>query len=383
MRGRAFLLLVLGSALAAGPSLGKPMEKGQLTRSDICGECHRDIYDMWRRSAHAKALEDPIFQDAWRDTRSREGDAVSRVCLACHAPAAEFARDPELEKKITWEGVGCDICHSLAAVRMEGVGAPKLVLEPGPVKRGPIRDAVSTGHEVLYSALHTQALVCAGCHEFTSSDGTAILTTYTEWKGSEAAKQGKTCQQCHMGRTEANVVDPKVKRVPGQEVNLHEMPGGHSLDQLHKAVTVSFHPERKGDELLLDVRLANRGAGHAVPTGMPSRRVILDLTVRSSNGRSFEEHRLYGKTYLDASGKAITRDSGYFAKGVKLEADTRLRPDEQRVERFRFPVPSTATAFVSVKLRYEHSPTGGPENRTSITFLSEERTLPPAGAAKP
>ena len=381
MRGRV-LLLLLGSVVAAGLSFGKPMDKDQLTRSDICGECHRDIFDMWQRSAHAKAMEDPVFQDALRDTRSKEGEAVSRVCLGCHAPAVEFAKDAELEKKITWEGIGCDICHSLTAVRMEGPG-PKLVFEPGPVKRGPIRDAVSTGHDVAYSELHTQSLACAGCHEFANSDGTAIMTTYSEWKGSESAKQGKTCQLCHMGRTKANVVDPKVKRVPGQEVNLHEMPGGHSLDQLHKALTVSFQPERKGDELLLDVRIANRGAGHAVPTGMPGRRVFLDLTVRSSDGRSFEERKVYGKSFADASGKTITRDSAYFAKGVKLETDSRLRPDEQRVERFRFPIPTSATAFVSVKLRYEHSPTGGPENRTSITFLSEDRTLPPSDAAKP
>jgi hypothetical protein len=294
----------------------------------------------------------------------------------------DLTKDFGLQKKVSWEGISCDICHSLVSVRAEGPGN-RLVVEPGPVKRGPIRDATSTGHEVLYSELHTQALVCAGCHEYSNPEGTAVMTTYSEWKGSESAKQGKTCQQCHMSRTQANVVDPRVKRLPVQGVNLHEMPGGHSLDQLHKALSVTFQPERKGDELLFDVRLANRGAGHSVPTGMPGRRVLLDLAVRTSDGKSFEEHKSYGKSFADSAGKTINRDSAYFAKGVRLESDSRIRPEEQRVERFRFPVAAAATAFVSVKLRYEHSPTGGPENRTSITFLSEERTLPPATSPTP
>ena len=379
---REAVLVLLLLAGTAGGSLAGPMEKGRLTRSDTCGECHRDIFEMWQRSAHAKAMEDPVFLDAFRDTRTREGEAVARVCLGCHAPAVEITKDFELEKKISWEGVGCDVCHSLVTVRMEG-RSPGLVLEPGPVKRGPIRDATSTGHQVLYSELHSQSLVCAGCHEFRNAEGTSIMTTYSEWKASEAAKQGKTCQLCHMGSTRANVVDPKVKRVPSQEVNLHEMPGGHSLEQLHKALTVTFQPERRGDEMLIEVRLSNKGAGHSVPTGMPGRSVHFDVALRTSDGRSFEEHRVYRKSFADAAGRTITRDSAYFAKGVQLESDTRLRPDEQRVEKFRFSVAGDATAYLSVKLRYEHSPTGGPENRTSITFLSEERTLPPATPRSP
>ena len=32
-----------------------------LESSDTCGECHEDIYDMWRASAHARSMENSRF----------------------------------------------------------------------------------------------------------------------------------------------------------------------------------------------------------------------------------------------------------------------------------------------------------------------------------
>jgi len=60
-----------------------------------------------------------------------------------------------------------------------------------------------------------------------------------------------------------------------------------------------------------------------------------------------------------------------------LESDSRVKPDEQRTETFRFPVAAVATATVSLKLRYEHDPGGAAENRTSLTFFSQDRIVPP------
>ena len=31
-------------------------------RAEHCGTCHREIYDEWRTSFHARAYEDPFFQ---------------------------------------------------------------------------------------------------------------------------------------------------------------------------------------------------------------------------------------------------------------------------------------------------------------------------------
>lgn len=384
-RGARAAWLVAASAVAstaalAGPALGAPVA-GQLSRSDWCGECHRDIYRMWRSSAHANSMEDSIFLDAFRSAEAGEGSAVARKCLKCHAPTIEVTGDVALKQRLTWEGVSCEVCHSLVAVDLSGLG-PRLELDVGPVKRGPIPDAESMGHEVAYSELHATSLACAGCHEYVNPEGTPIITTFSEWRESHAAKEGATCQSCHMAKTRGAVVDPRVKRIKSAEVNLHEMPGGHSLEQLHKALGLAIDAHREGDTLVVDVGLVNKGAGHAVPTGMPGRRVILDVRCQTSQGQVAQEQRVYTKTFEDASGSTITRDGGYFTSGVQMVSDTRIRPRERRTESFRVPAPSSATAYLTVKLHYEHAPTGGGEGRTWLTFQSESRTLPPRRAVR-
>lgn len=348
----------------------------ELLTSDTCGECHKAIYKMWRSSAHSKAMEDEIFLDAYRETKRVEGEQVSRQCLQCHAPLTDLNGDWDLQSKVTWEGVSCDVCHGLVSVDLS-TPIPAQVFDIGDVKRGPIQDAHSSAHEVLYSELHTTSEVCAGCHQFTNAEGTPLMTTYTEWKGSGAARDGLQCQTCHMSETEGDVVDPRIARVPHAEVNLHEVPGGHSLEQLNKALRVVMEPERDGDTLRVEVRLINRGAGHAVPTGMPGRKVIFDLRVRPYGGEDYETQRVYAKVFADAEGKRITRDSRYFSRGVQLESDTRILPDETRTERFAIHVPKEATVEVKMKLTYEHSPMGGSEGRTRLTFFQEGRTLLP------
>jgi hypothetical protein len=378
---RRILALAVVALILAGTRHAAPAGPAVATPSDVCGTCHRDIYRMWRTSAHARAMEGPVFLGAYRETEAGEGPGVARLCLGCHAPLFEANRDPGLELKVTWEGVSCEACHGLASVELSPSGA-RQVFDVGPVKRGPIRDAVSTAHETAYSELHTTALVCAGCHEFRNAEGTALITTYSEWQESSAARADRSCQACHMGLTRADVVDPKVQRVARSSVNLHEVPGGHSLDQLNKALAVAESAVREPDGLTMTVRLTNRGAGHAVPTGMPGRRVILAVAVRTSDGRSFDARRVYTKSFLDGSGRPVTRDAGFFLPGVRLESDSRIRPDEQRVEAFRFPVAPEATAHVTLRLHYEHTPTGGPADRTWLTFYTEERTYlpePPAG----
>jgi hypothetical protein len=362
-------LAATGRCQPAAPAAG-----GEIAPSALCGTCHRDIYAMWRSSAHSSAMEDVIFFAAYRDMDATD-PATARLCLACHAPLTRVLPDAALALQATWDGVSCEACHTLVSVELAPGGA-RQTFAPGPVKRGPIRDAVSNGHETAYSELHRSALVCAGCHEFENAEKTPIITTYSEWRGSGAATRGKTCQACHMAASVsgAHVVDPKIKRVT-ESVNLHQMPGGHSVTQLNKALEVVMTAAWQEDGLGVTVVLKNKGAGHAVPTGMPGRRVILAVSVRTSDGQSFDERRVYTKTFRDAAGRTIDRDGFVFAPGVRLASDSRLGPDEERSETFAFPVSARATAHVSVKLHYEHAPTGDAEDRTWLTFYQADRTL--------
>ena len=228
----------------------------EVASSDTCGSCHRDIYRMWRDSAHAEASEDPFFTEVLREIRQSRGTEMTRLCLDCHAPMAVLADDLSMSRSASREGVSCEYCHGLKEVEITPAGA-RAVLEIGEIKRGTIAEADSPAHKVAFSELHRSARVCAPCHEYASPDGAAVLTTYSEWAASGAAERGETCQSCHMSITEGAVVDPRVQRDSVARVNLHEMPGGHSLKQLLKALNIKILPARDGDELMVEVTVKN------------------------------------------------------------------------------------------------------------------------------
>jgi hypothetical protein len=361
-------------ALASG---AVPLEHVQ--PCDACGECHRDIYGMWRESAHARSMTDPVFLAAFRGLETRDR-AAAATCLRCHAPLAALLPDTQLANAVTWEGVTCDVCHGIVWVDVT-TPQPQYRLEISRVKRGPIAGAESTGHEVAHSRLHEDSAICAPCHEYANPGGVGVLTTYSEWAASAAARRGDTCQSCHMEVTRADVVDPRIKRDPTARVNLHSTPGGHSQEQLHEALKLTIETARSDGSLELSVRLKNAGAGHAVPTGMPGRRIELSARVHTYAGDTFEERRSYGKQFKDAQDRPIGNVADYFSAGARLHEDTRIRVDEERVESFRFALAPDVAADVAVKLQYVHPVGGAGAGEERITFFSERRFVAPLPSA--
>lgn len=342
--------------------------------SDTCGECHRDIYRMWRGSAHAEATDDPFFFQSYKEVLAEGPARLGKVCLDCHAPLAVAAGDLDLARSVSREGVNCEFCHGLVAVEMTDEG-PRHKLDIGKVKRGTIAAADSPAHGVAFSELHRDSRLCAPCHEYVNDDGVAILTTYSEWEQSTAAEEGKTCQTCHMAITEGEVVDPKTVRDSDAQVNLHEMPGGHSIHQLLDALAIKVRPRRSADSLTVAVDVTNRGAGHSVPTGMPGRRIVMTVEVRGGGRLSFEESRVYGKSFKNARDVTIDRVGDYFRPGVLLKADTRIAADESRRETFTFPVPDSEAVYLTVSLVYEHAPLGEGGEMERLTFFKDRKLL--------
>ena len=125
-----------------------------------------------------------------------------------------------------------------------------------PVKSGPWKDSVSTAHAVAYSPLHTSSTLCASCHEYKNALGFPVLTTYSEWTNSGYAKEGKQCQSCHMYQVAGDVVDPREARIQHSQVNLHQMPGSHSLQQLTRAVKAHLFVRRESGTVAVKDRSA-------------------------------------------------------------------------------------------------------------------------------
>ncbi|HSR68756.1 MAG TPA: multiheme c-type cytochrome [Acidobacteriota bacterium] len=376
----ALLIVISAWAAGCGPSQPQPEPLAQISadkvhRASDCGRCHKSIHAAWQQSLHSAAVSDPLFQASFQEALSEFGEGARQICLRCHAPSALINGDWQLEQAATRDGVSCDFCHSLIGTDLSQPDHP-FVLDTGPTKHGPVKDASSVGHPVAYSEFFETSEHCAGCHQYTNPNGVLLLATYSEWQSYAQAGGDKTCQECHMPKIAAQIVDPKVVRVEGGFVNLHAMPGGHSLDQLNKSIRLritQLEPTRQGLRAVVQVR--NTGAGHAVPTGIPTRKLILTLKAVTEDGREVREERTYERIMVDAQGEEILRDSQVFLEAVEETLDNRLAPMEERLETFQLNVPGDQNITVTATLSYYYSPLNEPETEHRFDFMSDSRRL--------
>jgi hypothetical protein len=348
---------------------------GQLTASQRCGSCHKDIYAVWRSSIHARAASTPVFLEAYDEAVKQTGDTARQLCLRCHAPSSVVTGNLVLSESFNQEGVNCDFCHSLVGLNPANPLAP-FKLDVGGAKYGPVKDAQPKGHPVAYSEFHTSAEHCEACHEYQNPAGVPLLSTYSEWLDYRKGGGERTCQECHMPLVVASVVDPKVLRTRNAFVNLHSMPGGHSLAQLVKALRLRIEGVRRdGDKVHVKLSLKNSGAGHAVPTGSPTRKILLDVTATAGNGVVAKQQYTFQKVALDAESKPIMDDARMFLATARIGDDTRIAPGEERTIETSFTLPENENVEVRATLTYLYSPHNRPETETRLEFLSEKKQL--------
>lgn len=364
--------LAMAGLAAAGPALAPPggrvSSAGQVpasptarepqlnvddyTSARVCGECHQDIYKTWRNSLHAASISDPIFDTAFMQAVKAGGEEARRLCLRCHAPMTIFNQDSKLELGVTREGVSCDFCHTVKAVNFENPSQP-FVLDVGPVKRSVIKNADSPAHEVAFSDLHLKSELCGGCHDYTAPKGGAMMSTYTEWKQGPYSKEGIQCQNCHMVLGAGKVVREDVK-TSGDEIHLHSLI--HDSKQIRSALKVQLlGAERSGDSLRVDVEVENVGSGHMVPTGLPSREILLTVKVEADR-RTQVQQRRYRKVVVDENRRPLTEDYEILLYGARILNDNRIAPREKRRERLNFTVAKSGSAKVTATLSYRYVP---------------------------
>jgi hypothetical protein len=173
----------------------------------------------------------------------------------------------------------------------------------------------------------------------------------------------------------AQVVDPKVQADPKRFLNLHRMPGGHSVDQLQRALDLKWGEIGwKSGELQVQVAILNVGAGHRVPTGMPTRRLLLEVEARTAAGKAYTKETVFQKQVVDARGRLIKKDGEMFLRAHHIRQDNRIRPGEKRVLRLSFLVPSGVTRLTA-RLVYESSPFGTAGEIERVPFASIETTV--------
>jgi hypothetical protein len=329
-----------------------PPEPGE--GPDCCSACHShvgsDFYpflpvDEWLLDAHSQSAVNPRFLSMYTGKPIQRGETITSYqgpkeglkltlqqsmsskpddgpgfrwdhpdragnCATCHVPAAAVSTplevDPTKISGVAAEGVTCDFCHKVWAVRLNPSTGLPFEDMPGVLSyefrrpnegkqffAGPFDD-IAPGLDT-FSLLQKQSQFCAPCH-YGGFQGTVIYNSFGEWLDSaysDPTSTGKkTCQDCHMptGRTCLFALPEKGGRVRDPAtIASHQMPG--SLDKRHLQSAASLHmtTQKANGRVFLEVRVKNKGAGHHLPTGIPLRHIMLVVTAKDAQGRSLPQ----------------------------------------------------------------------------------------------
>jgi hypothetical protein len=404
--GVALLLAALSTspaARAAPPAPPAPPATvyPEYQASASCRLCHERIFDQHEGSAHARAFSDPPFRAQYLAELLPAAAGDERLvkeaerCVACHNPIA-YAKargrpgllreyDPALS------GVICDLCHRIGAYKGAGPESGNFMSSPGDKKFGPFKHPQSEWHHVFHE-MQTSSAFCGICHEDVNGAGVRVKATYSEWRASEYAQRGIQCQDCHMS-AQGYLVDERPVFESGRAAAMtvgrsedraalfsHRFPGMSSAAQGEVAaltVTPGEAPAAPGAEVEVRVVVANRKAGHSLPTGSADLRLVwLELTAESggesvpvaaapgaasacdvAGGCAADRDllgaeipagsRVYRAVYVDGAGAQTL--ASYRAAGIAF--DNRIKAREERAETYRLRVPAGARDRVLLKAR--------------------------------
>ena len=304
-----------------------------------CGACHSRVYDEWSESWMARSFSNATFQAiyAYRtESDKQNGTATAQGCLRCHAPLGFLSQDVSGELAETKEGVSCDFCHRVVEVNERSAHLHVAELSTGGAIYGPTAGIDSPAHPTRQSTVFADSSLCALCHVDRSADGIPLEHTFVEWKGSEFARRGVGCADCHMPQKEGPATDgPGLTQRRSTHAS-HRFHGGHANSpMLQAAARVEVLSADASRELQISVR--NSSVGHNFPSnGAHLAELALEIEIIGPQGSVLRrEVRSYRSLWSNTFGSLDSR--GQEAAGditVTAARDTTLGPLEVRVEKF-------------------------------------------------
>jgi hypothetical protein len=275
-----------------------------------CRECHARQRDEWVASAHARSAS-----GAYRRALALVDETGRDTCAGCHVPLAGAPA------RIADEGVACDACHTAVG---GGLAPRALALRPElATKFGPYRDSQDHHfHRVAYSEFVTSAALCIACHEETAplaaAPGLRVLTSVAEWRTGPSADVA--CQECHMPKLRAKACKAGDERT----VARHDF-GGDRRSALAAALRLTLRIEERGVGRRAHITVENHGAGHALPSGLPERRMRLTVEVETPDAHRVVAEEAYGRVLIDEQGSVAP-----FFLATRERSDRRLLPGRPR-----------------------------------------------------
>ncbi len=164
--------------------------------SEVCADCHDDIYNLKAGSYHKNV-----------------------ACEVCHGPAAQHAEDPSITPQIPHDRDKCAICHDYNIARPTGF--PQIIAEQhnagkfctrcheahNPTLPHTPNDCSACHREIASQKLvsHHASLECTRCHEVPPDH--LINPRAAEAKKPE---NKELCGQCHAKGTDSPEEIPKI-----------------------------------------------------------------------------------------------------------------------------------------------------------------------------
>jgi hypothetical protein len=357
-----YWLATIRSEVNANPALQSVIE-------DKCAVCHMP---MARTTAVSKGKTGVVLGDGFMNSKNElyglAADAVS--CTACHQIA-----DKNLGKKEGTSG-GFFIDTTIPA------GKRNLFTPFKPDSVGANVMQGSTGFGLEQGAHMQKSEVCATCHTlytpFVDSAGKVSgefpeQMQYAEWQASNYADK-ITCQGCHMPAAQGAVKTSILSTNARQPLMQHLFPGGNVfmlkllqanikdlqitastqqfdatikavLDQLQKKTATIEVAEAKlsGTQLTANVIVKNN-AGHKFPSGFPSRRAWLHVTVKDTSGKVVFESGAFKD-----DGSIVGNDSD--ADATKFEPHYATIDNADKVQIYETQVKDTDGKLTTILLR--------------------------------
>ncbi|MEJ0098113.1 MAG: hypothetical protein WDM84_09685 [Bauldia sp.] len=412
-----------------GEGAGGTVDPNDWTSSAVCSSCHSRIFQDWSNSSHhLMGQSDPYYVVLEDLAAKSEGEPFRAWCMGCHTPQAALSGATKTEGPSNLfdkngaalvadlrtyahsldEGTSCLFCHRVDKVEDAGglaggnaslnVSVHDRPLYPGETSdiaalrafAGRLIRAKPDVHAASFSdPVHGDSKLCATCHEeFAPGTGAYITDTYQEWAASsfnapaDPAKN-RTCMDCHMHAdvaaigtpvpgydTDGGPLEPDVisHAFTGAQYHLVGLRDPHAADQsialLRTAAKLAVAAPAKDE---VSVRVANVGAGHALPTGVSDfREMWLEVTATDATGRVVlasgaldaggnvpADARIFHKVLADKDAHAVGLE---FWRLAKFNVDTRIPADGYRDEGFALPANTVYPVKVSARLMFRTFP---------------------------
>lgn len=213
---------------AAGKAHLDLFAENRYPSSNTCATCHPKQYEQWSVSQHAYAQMSPVYMAMQITINAATSSTNGDFCIRCHTQVGmNIGESPfisNLDRHPTSrEGITCVVCHRLDKEYGKVSGRVALVegslVEPvyGPKgnaelervlnntdKYRVVTDPDAPGRKIHNKVGHFPYIgtsgFCGVCHDVNLFNGFRLEEAFSDYKQSPAAREGISCQDCHMGK---------------------------------------------------------------------------------------------------------------------------------------------------------------------------------------